>query len=217
MIINVCNYLWWYMYNLKYKCNFSIFCFFIYFFKFVAHVGTTYCGRFIRHYSMYSLALATVLSHYQPLKTNYGPHHTSTLTHLFVKVWKHWFSLVQQSHAALPPGEGGREGGWEEVRHRKWGVQGSGRWTAPPYLMWVAGRLSYCRDRKSSLWRSWCFCLSVSSASAGLSFSSSSSSARRQEIDAVEKLHRHRKKFSSLSGGAERRRAQQKVSRIGWI
>lgn len=42
--------------------------------------------------------------------------------------------------------------------------------------MCVAGRLSYCRERKSSLWRSWCFCFSVKSVSAGLSFSSSSSS-----------------------------------------
>lgn len=123
----------------------------------------------------------------------------STLTHLFVKVWKHWFSLVQQSHAALPPGEvesgGGRK--WDTGSEACRGLRG-GR--PRPYLMCVAGRLSYCRDRKSSLWRSWCFCLSVSSASAGLSFSSSSSSVRRQEIDAVEKLRRYRNKFSSMSG-----------------
>lgn len=48
---------------------------------------------------------------------------TSTLTHLFVKVWKHWFSLIQQRHAALPPGEV-ESGGGEEVRHRKCGMQG---------------------------------------------------------------------------------------------
>lgn len=46
------------------------------------------------------------------------------------------------------------------------------------YLMCVAGRLSYCRERKSSLWRSWCFCFSVSSVSVGFSFSSSNSSAK---------------------------------------
>ena len=50
------------------------------------------------------------------------------------------------------------------------------------YLMCVAGRLSYCRDRKSSLWRSWCFCFSVSSISVGFSFSSSSSSAKTAVI-----------------------------------
>lgn len=81
-------------------------------------------------------------------------------------------------------------------------MQGSEWWTAPPYLMWVAGRLSYCRDRKSSLWRSWCFCLSVRSASAGLSFSSSSSSARRQQTHAVKTLHRYRREGCGLSGGA---------------
>lgn len=51
-------------------------------------------------------------------------------------------------------------------------------WSCVQYLMCVAGRLSYCRERKSSLWRSWCFCFSVSSVSVGLSFSSSNSSAK---------------------------------------
>ena len=46
------------------------------------------------------------------------------------------------------------------------------------YLMCVAGRLSYCRERKSSLCRSWCFCFSDRSVSMGVSFSSSRSSAR---------------------------------------
>lgn len=45
------------------------------------------------------------------------------------------------------------------------------------YLMCVAGRDSYWRDRKSSLCRSWCFCFSLSSGSVGVSFSSSKSSA----------------------------------------
>ncbi len=47
------------------------------------------------------------------------------------------------------------------------------------YLMCVAGRDSYWRERKSSLWRSWCFCFSPSSGSEGLSFSSSRSSVCR--------------------------------------
>lgn len=50
------------------------------------------------------------------------------------------------------------------------------------YLMCVAGRDSYWRERKSSLWRSWCFCFSLSSGSEGLSFSSSRSSVRRELI-----------------------------------
>lgn len=86
-----------------------------------------------------------------------------------------------------------------EVKHKKWAVlsgcvwgwvsdcpwllPAGGElqapvWACVQYLMCVAGRLSYCRDRKSSLWRSWCFCFSVSSVSVGLSFSSSSSSAK---------------------------------------
>lgn len=58
----------------------------------------------------------------------------------------------------------------------RWNVGSSVR--ACQYLMCVAGKLSYCRERKSSLWRSWCFCFSVRSVSVGLSFSSSNSSAK---------------------------------------
>ncbi len=50
------------------------------------------------------------------------------------------------------------------------------------YLMCVAGRDSYWRERKSSLWRSWCFCFSLKSGSEGISFSSSRSSVCRELI-----------------------------------
>lgn len=58
------------------------------------------------------------------------------------------------------------------------------------YLMCVAGRDSYCRERKSSLWRSWCFCFSERSGSDGLSFSSSRSSVRR-ELEMGQKARSH--------------------------
>lgn len=63
-------------------------------------------------------------------------------------------------------------------------------WTCGVYLMCVAGRDSYCRERKSSLWRSWCFCFSERSSSEGLSFSSSRSSVWR-ELEMGQKAWSH--------------------------
>lgn len=165
---------------------------------------------------MYILALATLPRNYQPLKTYYDRIHTFDSDSPLCQDMKALIQSRSTEPRYTSPWRGG-EWGREEVRHRKWGVQRSERWMAPHYLMWVAGRLSYCRERKSSLWRSWCFCLSVSSASAGLSFSSSSSSARQKAIDTVEKLCRYGNKFSGFSGGAERRQARPKPSRVGWI
>lgn len=158
----------------------------------MADVGSKYCERFGWYSSIngsyVQLSLghhSLIMSHWKPIMVLFIPFTDSPLC-------QGMKALIQSRSTEPRCTSPWRFGEWgkEEVRHRKWGVLRSDKWAAPTYLMWVAGRLSYCRDRKSSLWRSWCFCLSVSSASAGLSFSSSSSSVRPQEISAVEKLYR---------------------------